>query len=566
MFVLKGAKEADLEHAGKINIGLNLKNNKKNEEVCGYTCKGRDNNWLYSTKALDILRSYMSEWPEVFDYMSSSDKVSGDFFHYADIFSVDDGEDKLKALADWIKELPCSNAARQPCGTLTVDDNVIVAIEAVVNDNIENNQRKKKIVMQLKPHLIFKPNLYKGGSLPDPEADFFLFDRVVNIREGFSVPLGLRGTIIGLTKSSTLESLSVEVLFDREFHGGLNIRSSSARGYKVPVSALINLSHGERKEKRSAQFEDAPENNSTMPYRPQQNQQFGNPKGQQLSYSKAAGSQVGQRSVKEDSPSTINAKQVTPPDPKCLPLPTELLSPPKGRGASQNNAGGIAAKGRGRGRGYSNAQNVPQQQNQQAFNMQQIWDALQQNMPMAPAAPLPGSDLTPNVQQFLAASQQLAQPAQVPVFLPLQTPVIMPQPFPNFVRPPPQAAVPGYAIPHPMMAPPQPAFPSPPKHFPQGPPQVIGRGRGRGGNVATTSSTTSFVPLQVAIKRSNRGQPQPSLKPAEQAAADGEYKAAHRPDTKPFKKATNYDQEPKSPKLQKSSSKARLAANFSTSN
>lgn len=32
----------------------------------------------------------------------------------------------------------------------------------------------------------------------DPDAEYRLFDRVVNIRESFTVPLGLRGTIIGI--------------------------------------------------------------------------------------------------------------------------------------------------------------------------------------------------------------------------------------------------------------------------------------------------------------------------------------------------------------------------------
>lgn len=36
------------------------------------------------------------------------------------------------------------------------------------------------------------------GVVPDPDAEYRLFDRVVNIREGFTVPLGLRGTVIGI--------------------------------------------------------------------------------------------------------------------------------------------------------------------------------------------------------------------------------------------------------------------------------------------------------------------------------------------------------------------------------
>lgn len=34
--------------------------------------------------------------------------------------------------------------------------------------------------------------------MPDPDVEYKLFDRVVNVREGFSVPLGLRGTVIGI--------------------------------------------------------------------------------------------------------------------------------------------------------------------------------------------------------------------------------------------------------------------------------------------------------------------------------------------------------------------------------
>lgn len=36
------------------------------------------------------------------------------------------------------------------------------------------------------------------GVVPDPDAQYRLFDRVVNVRESFTVPLGVRGTIIGI--------------------------------------------------------------------------------------------------------------------------------------------------------------------------------------------------------------------------------------------------------------------------------------------------------------------------------------------------------------------------------
>ena len=38
----------------------------------------------------------------------------------------------------------------------------------------------------------------QGNLIPDPDATFQLFDRVINVREGFTVPLGLHGVVTGI--------------------------------------------------------------------------------------------------------------------------------------------------------------------------------------------------------------------------------------------------------------------------------------------------------------------------------------------------------------------------------
>lgn len=43
-----------------------------------------------------------------------------------------------------------------------------------------------------------QPLEQQHGVVPDRDAEFRLFDRVVNVREDFSVPVGLRGTVIGI--------------------------------------------------------------------------------------------------------------------------------------------------------------------------------------------------------------------------------------------------------------------------------------------------------------------------------------------------------------------------------
>lgn len=148
------------------------------------------------------------------------------------------------------------------------------------------------------------------GVVPDPDAQYRLFDRVVNIRESFTVPLGVRGTIIGIkggwdtmfvdflrmmcrctcitehnkydifswfifclslrlqrsarqrcstkcflmknllevSTSGTCTLLSTpDLLLSRHVTAvSLVLRCASPRGYRLPPCALINLSHGSR--------------------------------------------------------------------------------------------------------------------------------------------------------------------------------------------------------------------------------------------------------------------------------------------------------------------------------
>ena len=54
---------------------------------------------------------------------------------------------------------------------------------------------------------LLQPLDAQGVLVPDPSADYELFDRVVNVRDGYSVPLGVRGTIIGIHHGEWLLSI-----------------------------------------------------------------------------------------------------------------------------------------------------------------------------------------------------------------------------------------------------------------------------------------------------------------------------------------------------------------------
>ena len=79
--------------------------------------------------------------------------------------------------------------------------------------------------MLVKYYLIyFQPNPKQGAVVPDSTTTYQLFDRVVNVREGFPVPFGLRGTVVGIHPAEIEVNTMYEVLFDEDFLGGISIR------------------------------------------------------------------------------------------------------------------------------------------------------------------------------------------------------------------------------------------------------------------------------------------------------------------------------------------------------
>lgn len=111
------------------------------------------------------------------------------------------------------------------------------------------------VKLQLKPHLLYKPNLNDINVLPDTSATFELFDRVVIVRDQYPVPLGLKGTIISVlprfdpnpVRQENINAVDhiYEVLFDQPFELGTSIPDiAEKRVFKVRKSVLMNITHG----------------------------------------------------------------------------------------------------------------------------------------------------------------------------------------------------------------------------------------------------------------------------------------------------------------------------------
>ncbi|XP_076986423.1 5'-3' exoribonuclease 1 isoform X2 [Tamandua tetradactyla] len=230
----------------KANVGLNLKFNKKNEEVPGYT-KKVGSEWMYSSAAEQLLAEYLERVPELFSYIAKNSQE--DVFYEDDIWpgENENGAEKVQEIITWLKGHPVSTLSRSSCDLQILDAAIVEKIEEEV-EKCKQRKNNKKVRVTVKPHLLYRPLQQQHGVIPDRDAEFRLFDRVVNVRENFSVPVGLRGTIIGIKGANREADVLFEVLFDEEFPGGLTIRCSPGRGYRLPTSALVNLSHGSRSE------------------------------------------------------------------------------------------------------------------------------------------------------------------------------------------------------------------------------------------------------------------------------------------------------------------------------
>jgi hypothetical protein len=72
--------------------------------------------------------------------------------------------------------------------------------------------------------LLLQPLDAQAQIVPDPSAEHRMFDRVINVRAGYSVPLGLRGTITAILSAAKERDVLYEVVFDDAFLGGLTSR------------------------------------------------------------------------------------------------------------------------------------------------------------------------------------------------------------------------------------------------------------------------------------------------------------------------------------------------------
>ncbi|KAG6439432.1 hypothetical protein O3G_MSEX000768, partial [Manduca sexta] len=154
-----------------------------NQEVAGYTRRCQvTNSWLYSARCIELVKSYAKQFPELFDSLVYS--FGNDVFFEGDLWPGKVGQKKHHEVSAWLKSQPHSSAPRRECGSEVLEPDELKALDDNLQAQLaELRDQVKKVTLQVKWNLLYKPELNEGNVIPDVKADYKLYDRVVCVRE-----------------------------------------------------------------------------------------------------------------------------------------------------------------------------------------------------------------------------------------------------------------------------------------------------------------------------------------------------------------------------------------------
>ncbi|PCH42061.1 hypothetical protein WOLCODRAFT_73218 [Wolfiporia cocos MD-104 SS10] len=219
----------------KQNLGLSLKFEGKGMKVIGYSRKdGRA--WEFSEKAIDLITEYRMQHPEV---MRCLDKGGDAMLEAADIFPGPDADNKVKEVKAWLTSkgvrdfepvsLFCDQLKKETVKEIEALEDQITATKSAANI-------KKAVVKGIPRQAVLKPShaVYRLQN-----QHFALGDRVTMVQDSGSVPLSVKGVVIGMNAKS------MDVVWDAAFMSGTTLgdRCSPYRGATVEFTSCLNLSN-----------------------------------------------------------------------------------------------------------------------------------------------------------------------------------------------------------------------------------------------------------------------------------------------------------------------------------
>ena len=222
----------------RLNLGLNLKFEAKKQKVLGYSRKTAGG-WEYSQKAVELLIQYMTKFPEFVAKIESNPTGDGweDTAFYPD---PEQAKMKMKEIGNWLKSVETKSFERVPLEAEQLDGEVVMLIQQAADRNSEAGvQMTGKMIKDVPRSALLKPS---DAEQRTGRQRFKLGDRIAYVLDSGRIPIAMRGTVIGMTR--TVRQTLLDVVFDAKFLGGstLNDRCSEFRGGTVPSNAVLNLS------------------------------------------------------------------------------------------------------------------------------------------------------------------------------------------------------------------------------------------------------------------------------------------------------------------------------------
>lgn len=196
---------------------------------------------------------YLEQFPDLIAMLSKRQNSTSDVHFEQDLFPDRVGDNCIEEITKWIKEQSHYNAEKRTCGDQLLEKEALIEVMKAVSN--ANNENFRSVILQVKPNLLFMPGLQISSKAPDPYANHRLFDRIIIVKNNYIVPLGYRGTIIGMHSSQDpnpirqehlkVVTVNYDILFDKPFDDGSGLYGvADNRVYRVSETAFINVSYG----------------------------------------------------------------------------------------------------------------------------------------------------------------------------------------------------------------------------------------------------------------------------------------------------------------------------------
>lgn len=231
------------DHEGeRVNVGLNFKFSKQNQKVLGYSRRRvpeddqTEGVWELSRKAVDLIQMFQKTFPDFFlalEDLPIDEKVPT-------FLEVTSSPAEFQKIVDWRAAHKLDKLPTVDCDFETFSGARIKKIEEVVAAHLASKTpAAPKPVKDVPPEFVLLPSRFNDSVLEGQE--FALGDRVLFALDFGTLPFGLKGVIVGVTRKYP----RVEVLFDEPTFAGTDLdgRSSKQRGAIVRTSSLLNLTN-----------------------------------------------------------------------------------------------------------------------------------------------------------------------------------------------------------------------------------------------------------------------------------------------------------------------------------